>query len=154
MHKAADMHGCALEVAWRDPPYLPTINNLEMTGFVEEAALGLVGPDRFLRLPVPTMAAEDFGYMAREFPRLLPLCIMPSSPEFQADALGISGHLRSALDAECIKSGQLLMPSPANPLSRPLLQPVAVHEVTFRMEVACCACRCCARRLHLPGHLQ
>ena len=82
------MHGCALEVTWRDPPYLPTINNLEMTGIVEEAALSLVGPDRFLRLPAPTMAAEDFGYMAREFPSLPPLRIMLSSFVVQNVALG------------------------------------------------------------------
>ena len=65
MTKAADMHGCTVEVTWRDPPYIPTVNNLDMVSFVEEAAKGLVGEDRWQRLAVPTMAAEDFGFMAR-----------------------------------------------------------------------------------------
>ena len=93
------MHGCALEVTWRDPPYLPTINNLEMTGIVEEAAVGLVGPDRFLRLPAPIMAAEDFGYMAREFLSLPTLRIMLISYVMQNVGLGTvnSNCLRSEL---------------------------------------------------------
>ena len=66
MTKAADMHGCTVEVTWRDPPYIPTVNNLEMVSFVEEAAKGLVGEDRWQHLAVPTMAAEDFGFMACE----------------------------------------------------------------------------------------
>ena len=65
MSKAADMHGCTVEVSWRDPPYPPTINNLEMVGFVEEAAKGLVGEGGWQPMAVPTMAAEDFGFMAR-----------------------------------------------------------------------------------------
>lgn len=60
------MHGCTVEVTWRDPPYPPTINNLEMADVVEEAAKGLVGEDRWQRLAAPTMAAEDFSFMARK----------------------------------------------------------------------------------------
>ena len=69
--KAADMHGCAAEVTWRDPPYIPTVNNLEMVAMVEEAAQGLVGEERWQRLTAPTMAAEDFGFMARASRSLL-----------------------------------------------------------------------------------
>ena len=72
MTKAADMHGCTVEVAWRDPPYLPTVNNLDMVSIVEEAARGLFGEDRWQRLAAPTMAAEDFGFMARASCSLLP----------------------------------------------------------------------------------
>ena len=74
MTKAADMHGCTVEVSWRDPPYIPTVNNLEMVGIMEEAAKGLFGPDRWQRLAAPTMAAEDFGFMAR-MSFSLPCCL-------------------------------------------------------------------------------
>jgi metal-dependent amidase/aminoacylase/carboxypeptidase family protein len=101
MSKAADMHGCALEVTWREPPYLPTINSLEMTGIVEEAAVGLVGPDRFLRLPAPTMAAEDFGYMAREFLSLPTLCIILISVVMQKFGLGTVNLISLQVRARC-----------------------------------------------------
>ena len=55
-----------MEVRWRDPPYLPTINSLEMANVVEETAKSVLGEDRFQRIGAPTMAGEDFSYMASE----------------------------------------------------------------------------------------
>ena len=63
---AAEMHGCTVEVRWRDPPYLPTINSLEMSNVVEETAKSVLGEDRFQSIGAPTMAGEDFSYMASE----------------------------------------------------------------------------------------
>ena len=64
MTHAAEMHGCTVEVRWRDPPYLPTINSLEMSNVVEETAKSVLGEDRFQSIGAPTMAGEDFSYMA------------------------------------------------------------------------------------------
>ena len=61
---AAEMHGCTVEVRWRDPPYLPTINSLEMSNVVKETAKSVLGEDRFQSIGAPTMAGEDFSYMA------------------------------------------------------------------------------------------
>ena len=90
MTKAAEMHGCTLEVTWRDPPYIPTVNNLEMVSFVEEAAKGLVGEDRWQRLAVPTMAAEDFGFMARASLSLLSSITNRSIPSASSDRMWLS----------------------------------------------------------------
>lgn len=60
----AKLHGCTAEVKWSAQAYIPTVNDAKMVSVVEEAATKLVGADRWQRLAEPTMAGEDFGFLA------------------------------------------------------------------------------------------
>ena len=60
----ARLHGCTAEVEWSAQAYGPTVNDPALVSLVEEAAGQLVGPARWQRLAEPTMAAEDFSFLA------------------------------------------------------------------------------------------
>ena len=60
----AKLHGCTADVKWSEQAYIPTVNDAKMVSVVEEAARKLVGVDRWQRLAEPTMAGEDFGFLA------------------------------------------------------------------------------------------
>ncbi|CAL5224261.1 g6919 [Coccomyxa viridis] len=64
----AKLHGCTAEVKWSAQAYIPTVNDAKMVSVVEEAATKLVGADRWQRLAEPTMAGEDFGFLADAVP--------------------------------------------------------------------------------------
>ncbi|BDA48415.1 IAA-amino acid hydrolase ILR1-like 5 [Coccomyxa sp. Obi] len=64
----AEVHGCKAEVRWSEQAYGATVNAPEMVGLVEGAAKQLVGASRWQRLPEPTMAAEDFSFLADAVP--------------------------------------------------------------------------------------
>ena len=64
----AKLHGCIAELKWSDQAYIPTVNDAKLVSLVEEAAGKLVGIDRWHRLAEPTMAAEDFGFLAGPSP--------------------------------------------------------------------------------------
>ncbi len=64
----AEVHGCKAEVRWSEQAYGATVNAPEMVGLVEGAAKQLVGASRWQRLPEPTMAAEDFSFLAGVHP--------------------------------------------------------------------------------------
>ena len=60
----AKLHGCTADVKWSDQAYIPTVNDPKVVSMVEEAAGKLVGVDRWQRMAEPSMAAEDFGFLA------------------------------------------------------------------------------------------
>lgn len=60
----AKLHGCTAELKWSDEAYIPTVNDAKLVSMVEEAAGKLVGAQRWQRLAEPTMAAEDFSFLA------------------------------------------------------------------------------------------
>ena len=60
----ARLHGCTAELKWSEQAYIPTINDGRMVAMVEAAAQKLVGSARWQRMAEPTMAAEDFGFLA------------------------------------------------------------------------------------------
>ena len=60
----AKLHGCTAEVKWSEQAYIPTVNDAKLVSVVEEAAVKLAGADRWQRMAEPTMAAEDFGFLA------------------------------------------------------------------------------------------
>ena len=64
----AKLHGCSAELKWSDQAYIPTVNDAKLVSLVEEAAGKLVGIDRWHRLAEPTMAAEDFSFLAGPSP--------------------------------------------------------------------------------------
>ena len=60
----AELHGCTASVRWSEQAYGPTVNAPELVSLLEGVAGQLVGSDRWHRLPEPTMAAEDFSFLA------------------------------------------------------------------------------------------
>jgi metal-dependent amidase/aminoacylase/carboxypeptidase family protein len=60
----AQLHGCTAEVEWSAQAYGPTVNDPELVSLVEGAAKKLAGAPRWQRLAEPTMAAEDFSFLA------------------------------------------------------------------------------------------
>ena len=60
----AETHGCTAELRWGDVAYGPTVNARAMVAHVEAAAQGLGNGVRWLHMEVPTMAGEDFSFMA------------------------------------------------------------------------------------------
>ena len=64
----AKLHGCNASVRWSDVAYIPTVNSPPLVSLVEAAAgrLGATasGAARWRRQLEPTMAAEDFGFLA------------------------------------------------------------------------------------------
>ena len=60
----AKLHGCTADLKWSAEAYIPTVNDGRVVAIVEEAAQKLVGASRWQRLAEPTMAAEDFGFLA------------------------------------------------------------------------------------------
>lgn len=60
----AKLHGATAEVKWSEQAYIPTVNDAKLVSVVEAAAGKLVGAERFERLAEPTMAAEDFSFLA------------------------------------------------------------------------------------------
>lgn len=66
---SAQLHGCTASVAWSEQAYGPTVNAPEMVALVEGVARQLVGSSRWQRLLEPTMAAEDFSFLAGEASR-------------------------------------------------------------------------------------
>ena len=60
----ARLHGCTADVKWSEQAYIPTVNDPKVVSIVEEAAGKLVGVDRWQRMAEPSMAAEDFGFLA------------------------------------------------------------------------------------------
>lgn len=60
----AEIHGCTANVRWSEQAYGPTVNAPDLVTLVEGVAGQLVGAGRWQRLPEPTMAAEDFSFLA------------------------------------------------------------------------------------------
>ena len=60
----AEAHGCTTELQWGDTAYGPTINAREMVAHVEAAALSMGQRATWLHMEEPTMAAEDFSFIA------------------------------------------------------------------------------------------
>ena len=60
----AETHGCTAELRWGDVAYGPTVNARAMVARVEAAAQGLGNGVQWLEMEAPTMAAEDFSFMA------------------------------------------------------------------------------------------
>ena len=56
-------HRCNGSVGWKEREYGATRNDASLVNLVEAAAGGISGA-RWLRLEAPTMAAEDFSFMA------------------------------------------------------------------------------------------
>lgn len=60
----AAAHGCKAELSWSAQAYGPTANNKNMADLVLRAGQGLIDAERVRLLEEPTMAAEDFGFLA------------------------------------------------------------------------------------------
>lgn len=60
----AKLHGCTADVKWSDQAYIPTVNDPKVVTMVEEAAEKLAGAQMWQRMAEPSMAAEDFGFLA------------------------------------------------------------------------------------------
>lgn len=60
----AETHGCTAELRWGDVAYGPTINARPMVAHVEAAVRHLGSDAQWLEMEAPTMAAEDFSFMA------------------------------------------------------------------------------------------
>ena len=60
----AKLHSCTADLKWSEQAYIPTVNDARVVARVEEAARKLVGAARWQRMAEPTMAAEDFGFLA------------------------------------------------------------------------------------------
>jgi metal-dependent amidase/aminoacylase/carboxypeptidase family protein len=60
----AEAHGCTAELRWGDAAYGPTVNAPGMVARVQAAAQALGDRADFMRMEEPTMAAEDFSFMA------------------------------------------------------------------------------------------
>ncbi len=72
----ARAHGCEAGVEWEAQPYAPTHNDGRLVALLEGVAGGLIGAGSpalpsvtaYTDLPEPTMAAEDFGFLAQAAP--------------------------------------------------------------------------------------
>ncbi len=60
----ATAYGCKLSIKWSDIAYIPTVNSPEMVDQLERVAHRLVGKSGFGRMAEPSMAAEDFSFLA------------------------------------------------------------------------------------------
>ena len=69
----AKLHGCTADLKWSEQAYIPTVNDKRMVAMVEAAAQKLVGGARWQRMAEPTMAAEDFGFLAGAASALQPV---------------------------------------------------------------------------------
>lgn len=67
----AASYGCSAKIQWADIPYIPTVNAREMVEELEEVVGILVGKSHFVHLDEPSMAAEDFSFLAG-MPSLVP----------------------------------------------------------------------------------
>lgn len=63
----AAAYGCTLSVDWRTG-YPPTINHGAEAALAAEVATVLVGADKTVRNPPPSMGAEDFAFMLQQKP--------------------------------------------------------------------------------------
>lgn len=65
-------YGCTAEVDWMEnshPYYPPVVNNVAVTDFVSDVAASLLGgEDKVVRDVEPTMAGEDFSFIANAVP--------------------------------------------------------------------------------------
>jgi IAA-amino acid hydrolase len=74
----ARAHGCTADVEWEPQPYAPTVNDGRLVAVLAGAAGALVAAgappsappslSSYLTLAEPTMAAEDFGFLAAVVP--------------------------------------------------------------------------------------
>lgn len=64
----AAAHRCTFTIEWEPQPYAPTVNDGGTVALVAATVGALGGGVRFQDLPEPTMAAEDFGFMAEAVP--------------------------------------------------------------------------------------
>lgn len=60
----AAVHGCKAELQWSDQAYGPTVNSQEVVTLVQKTGEALVGKEKVVLLEEPTMAAEDFSFLA------------------------------------------------------------------------------------------
>ena len=67
----ARLHGCTADGKWSEQAYIPTVNDAKVVSIVEEAAGKLARVDRWQRMAEPSMAAEDFGFLAGQTKPLL-----------------------------------------------------------------------------------
>ena len=63
----ADAGRCALEFIW-EQGYPATVNDPAMARYVAEVAGRVLGADRYLPLPAPSMGGEDFSYYLQQVP--------------------------------------------------------------------------------------
>lgn len=64
--RSVELYGCTATISWPQIAYPPTINDAHLTAMVETVARNLVGPDKWQTAPAPSMAAEDFSWLAGE----------------------------------------------------------------------------------------
>ena len=64
IESVAAVHGCTVAFRWSDQAYGPTVNSREVVDIVQKAGAGLLGQERVTLLEEPTMAAEDFSFLA------------------------------------------------------------------------------------------
>ena len=60
----AAAHRCTFTIQWEPQPYAPTINEASTVAMVAATVGEMGGGVSYADLPEPTMAAEDFGFMA------------------------------------------------------------------------------------------
>lgn len=77
----AETHGCTVELRWGDVAYGPTINARPMVARVEAAAQGMGNGVRWLHMEEPTMAGEDFSFMAGAYRLPAASCVTSISNE-------------------------------------------------------------------------
>ena len=65
----AEAHGCTAELRWGDVAYPATVNARPMVAHVEAAVRVLGSRVQWLAMEEPTMAAEDFSFMAGAHPK-------------------------------------------------------------------------------------
>ena len=63
----AQANHCELKFTWSDG-YPPTVNDPAMAAYVAKVARDVVGPDRYLTVPRPSMGGEDFAYYLEKVP--------------------------------------------------------------------------------------
>ncbi|KAK9797378.1 hypothetical protein WJX73_007694 [Symbiochloris irregularis] len=64
----ASAHGCRAELSWSAQAYGPTVNAKDMVDVVLRAGQSLIDAERVQALEEPTMAAEDFSFLADAVP--------------------------------------------------------------------------------------
>ena len=91
----AALHGCAASVDWSEQAYPPTVNAAPLVALVEEVAGKLGGSGAgeaavklaWQRIVEPSMAAEDFSFLACE---LLPvLALQETGVYFRFGMVGV-----------------------------------------------------------------
>lgn len=63
----AAANACQLKFTWHEG-YPATVNDPAMADFVAKTAKAVLGPDRFLPVPRPSMGGEDFAYYLQKTP--------------------------------------------------------------------------------------